>query len=311
MNMTSQKNHTSTISDAVIDMRGLGRVFGRQWAVRDVDLEIPKGRSLGLLGLNGAGKTTTIKMLMGLLRPTAGSVSVAGFDPAVDSLEVKRRVGYVPEQQFIYKWMRVREAVVYCKAFYPTWDDATCDRWLKTLELDPHKKVKHLSKGMVVKLAFVLAVSHQPEVLLLDEPMAGLDPIAREEFLDGVVQTICDRGVTVVFSSHTLGDVQRLADEIGIIHDGRLLVHRDVDDLLTQTKRIHAVLPNGDVPTIEMEDVVCQRVRERELLVTVSSYGEDVLGQVRSAAGADHVEVEDLVLEEVFKDYVRGWRMAS
>lgn len=302
---------TKSGSDDAIVLDGLAKVFGRQWAVRDLSVRIGRGRSLGLLGLNGAGKTTTIKMMMGLLKPSGGSVRVAGFDPSVDALEVKRRVGYVPEQQFIYKWMRVREAVLFCRAFYPTWNDDVCDRWLKVLDLDPHKKVKHLSKGMVVKLAFVLAVSHEPEVLLLDEPMAGLDPIAREEFLDGVVQTICDRGVTVVFSSHTLGDVQRLADEVGIVHEGRLLVHRDVDELLTNTKRIHAVLPNGEVPTIELDDVVCQRVREREWLVTVSPFGEETVGRVKAASRAEHVEVEDLGLEEIFKDYVRGWRAVS
>lgn len=309
--MTTTSESTNAVSNDAVVLDGLARKFGKQWAVRDMSLRIPRSRSLGLLGLNGAGKTTTIKMMMGLLKPSSGSTSVVGFDPAVNALEVKRRVGYVPEQQFIYRWMRVREAVTFCKAFYPTWNDDVCDHWLKVFQLDPHKKVKQMSKGMVVKLAFVLAVSHEPEVLLLDEPMSGLDPIAREEFLDGVVQTICDRGVTVVFSSHTLGDVQRLADEIGIMHEGRILVHRDVNELLQNTKRIRTVLPNGASPSIASEDVVCQRVRDREWLVTVSSFGEEMAGRVRHAAQAERVEVEDLGLEEIFKDYVRGWRAAS
>ena len=129
-----------------------------------------------------------------------------------------------PETHHIYRWMRVREVLGFCKSCFPTWNDQTCREMLDLFGLDPEKKVKHLSKGMLVKLSLLLAVSHEPELLLLDEPLSGLDPIAREEFLDGVLRTICDRGQTVLISSHMLDDVRRLADTVGILNNGRLVV---------------------------------------------------------------------------------------
>ena len=136
-----------------------------------------------------------------------------------------------------------REVIGFCKSCFPSWNDQTCREMLDLFGLDPEKKVKHLSKGMLVKLSLLLAVSHEPELLLLDEPLSGLDPIAREEFLDGVLRTICDRGQTVLISSHMLDDVRRLADTVGILNEGQLLVQGNVDELLTTTKRISRHAP--------------------------------------------------------------------
>jgi len=148
-------------------------------------------------------------------------------------------------------------------------------------------------------------------VLLLDEPMAGLDPLAREEFLDGVLRTICERGQTVIFSTHSLDDVQRLADTVGILYDGRLLVHRNVEELLATTKRIRATLTNGHPPDQVPGNIVWQRVKGREWLVTVSDFGNEMVQRIRAQEGIDHVEVIDLGLEDLFKDYIRGRRAVS
>jgi len=292
-------------------LKGVTKRYRRLEALCDVSLVVPKGQTLGLLGQNGAGKSTLLKLLMGLLRRDAGDVRVLGSDPLVDPLAVRRRVGYVPEQQFIYGWMRVREAAHFCRSFYPTWNDSLCDTLLTLFGLDSEKRVKELSKGMVVKLALVLALSHEPELLLLDEPMAGLDPIAREELLDGVLQTVSDRERTIVFSSHNFGDVQRLADTIAILHEGKLLVHAEVDVLLKSTKRIRAVLGNGASPTSMPDGLIWQRVSNREWLITVKDFSPDVVSHLRSSNQLEHVEVIDLGLEDIFKDYVRGWRESA
>ena len=159
-----------------------------------------------------------------------------------------------------------------------------------------------------MKLSLLLAMSHEPDLLILDEPMAGLDPVAREELLDGVLRTVCDRNQTVLFSSHTLADVQRLADTIGIINEGRLLVHDSVDALLGSTKRIHAVLKDGAVPAGAPEGTIWQRVHDREWQLTVNDFSNDTLERLRAANRLEHFEVIDLGLEDIFKDYVRGWR---
>ena len=186
-----------------IELIGLTKRFGRTLAVNNLTLNIPRGSTFGLIGPNGAGKSTTIKMLMGMLSITAGEARVLGIDVAADPVEVKQRVGYVPETHHIYRWMRVGEAIGFCKSCFRSWNDQTCREMVELFGLDLEKKVKHLSKGTQVKLALLLAVSHDPELLLLDEPLSGLDPIAREEFLDGVLRTICDRGQTVLdFQPH-------------------------------------------------------------------------------------------------------------
>jgi len=280
-------------------------------AVDDLSLDVPTGSTFGLIGPNGAGKTTTIKMLMGVMRPTAGDAHVLGHDVMLEPLRVKQRVGYVPELHHIDRWMKVEEVVGFCRSAYATWNEKVCRELLDMFELTPFRKVKQLSKGNLVKLSLVLAVSHDPELLVLDEPMAGLDPLAREEFLEGVLQTICDRGQTVLFSTHSLDDIQRLADTVGILYEGRLLVHKKIDPLLASVKRIRATIRDGQSPPELSSPIIWQRRKGREWTVTVSDFRPEVVQQIRGEAGVEQVEVIDLGLEEVFKDYVKGRKARS
>jgi ABC-2 type transport system ATP-binding protein len=291
-----------------IETVGLTKRFGRTLAVDNLSLRIPRGSTFGLLGPNGAGKSTTIKMLMGMLSISAGSARVLGLDAAADSVRVRARVGYVPETHHIYRWMRVGEVLGFCKSCFPTWNDQTCREMVELFGLDLEKKVKQLSKGTLVKLSLLVAVAHEPELLLLDEPLSGLDPIAREEFLDGVLRTICDRGQTVLISSHMLDDVRRLADTVGILNEGRLLLHGNLDALLTSTKRIAATLRDGSRPAATIDGVIWQRVQGREWTVTVRDFTPEKLQQVRAIEGVEHAAVIDLGLEELFKDFIRGQR---
>jgi ABC-2 type transport system ATP-binding protein len=289
----------------------LTKRFGRTVAVNELSLAIPRGSTFGLLGPNGAGKSTTIKMLMGVLSPTGGEARVLGIDVRRDPVRVKQRVGYVPEAHYIYRWMRVKEVIGFCKSCFETWNDETCREMLELFALDPNKKVKHLSKGTLTKLALLLAVSHEPELLLLDEPLSGLDPLVREEFLDGVLRTICNRGQTVLISSHMLDDVRRLADTVGILHEGRLVVQGNLDELLSTTKRICATLRDGCRPERPPEGTIWQRIQGREWIATVRDFSPEKVEQVQAIDGVEHVEVLDLGLEELFKDIIRGQRVAK
>lgn len=302
---------TKTDNGPAIELVGLTKRFGRTLAVDDLSLEIPRGSTFGLIGPNGAGKSTTIKMLMGMLSRTAGEVRVLGMDVLAEPVRLKQRVGYVPETHHVYRWMRVEEVLGFCRSLYETWNEQTCKEMLDLFGLDRRKKVRHLSKGMLVKLSLLLAVSHDPELLVLDEPMAGLDPVAREEFLEGVLRTICERGQTVLFSTHTLDDVQRLADTVGMLYEGRLLVHRDIESLLATTKRIRATLVDGCQPEGPPAETIWQRVHGREWLVTVGDFTAEKVQQIRAQDAVDHVEVIDLGLEDLFKDFVKGQRAAS
>jgi len=294
-----------------IELVGVTKQYRDQTAVDDLTLRIPRGTILGLLGPNGAGKSTTIKMLMGMLRPTGGDVRVLGLDVFSHPSEVKARVGYVPEAHQIYRWMRVGEVIGFCRAFYPTWDERSCAALLDQFALDPRKKVRHLSKGMLAKLSLLLALAHDPDVLILDEPTSGLDPIAREEFLDGILPALCEKERTILFSSHSFSDVQRLADSVAIIAHGRLLVNRSIDDLLASTKRIRAVLNDGCLPQVPPDGTIWERVQRREWLLTVHDFSPDVVAQLRESNSVGHVDITDLSLEEVFKDFVRGRSAAA
>ena len=294
-----------------IELVGLTKRFGDKLAVDNLTLRIPAGTVFGFIGPNGAGKSTTIKLLMGLLARTAGDARVLNCGVANRAEGVKQRVGYVPELHLIYRWMRVRDVIGFCRPFYRTWNDALCADLVKLFELDVNKKVRDLSKGMVAKLALLLAVAHEPEVLILDEPTSGLDPLVREEFLDGVLRTICARQRTVLFSSHMLSDVQRLADDVGIICDGRLLVHCPTDELLTGTKRIRVVLRDGCTPDRPPQGTIWQRRQQREWLLTVRGFSPVMLDELRHAYPVEFIEVLDLGLEDVFKDFIRGRRIPA
>lgn len=301
----------STSSGHAVMTERLTKRFGTKAAVDGLSLQIPAGTTYGFIGPNGAGKSTTIRMLMGMLKMTEGGARVLGVDVGTHPDAVRPLVGYVPEQHFIYRWMYVHEVIRFCRSFYPTWNDALCRELIEQFELEPGKRVKQLSKGNVVKLALLLAVAHEPDLLLLDEPTSGLDPLVWEAFLDGVLRTICDTPRTILFSSHTLSDVQRLADRIGIIHQGRMLMDCASDELITTTKRVRAVLHDGVKPGEAPHGTVWQSVREREWLLTVHGFTPDAVQFLRDRYRVDHIDVMDLGLEEVFKDIIRGRKVTA
>lgn len=290
-----------------IDLANVTRRFGSVVAVNDLTLRIPRGTTFGFIGLNGAGKTTAIRMMVGLLAPHTGRIQVAGVEVPRQMQQLKPRIGYVPDRPNVYSWMRVRDAIDFCRTLRNNWNQHRCDELLKLLDLDLEKRVCHLSKGMGAKLSLLLAISHDPEVLLLDEPTGGLDPLVREEFLEGVLAATTQREQAVLFSSHTLSVVQRLADCVGLLHEGRLLLHSPVDQLLERTKRIRAVLEDESPPVPQPPPgLVWQQVQGREWLITVENFSPDQIEFVRSRNRISHVDVIDLSLDDVFKDFVRG-----
>jgi len=292
----------------MIQMEHVTRRFGRMTAVNDLSLSIPRGSAFGFIGLNGAGKTTAIRMMVGLLAPHAGQIRVGGIRVPQERDAMKSLVGYVPDRPNVYGWMRVIEAIDFAKAFYPTWSDARVTELLRLFDLDPAKRVKHLSKGMAAKLSLLLALAHDPQVLILDEPMSGLDPLVRDEFLEGLIEALAQRGQTLFFSSHTLADVQRLADSVGLLHEGRLLFHKPVDELLSQTKRVRIVLNDSIGPGPVPPGVMWQQVTGREWLITLGDFSQSQIEFLKAKNQITNLDVMDMSLEDVFKDCLRGMR---
>ncbi len=242
---------------------GLRKAFGRTMALDGLNLEVREGEIYGFLGRNGAGKTTTIRALMGILQPDAGEVVLLGRAMARVDTETKRHIGYVSQEPHFYPWMTGAQLGRFVGGFYPTWDHAEFRRLMGALQLPLDRRFSHLSGGMQMKLALALALAHRPALLILDEPTAGLDPVARREFLDILAGQARQRGRTTLFSSHLIEEVDRVADRIGIIEAGRMRYEGSLAELKATVRRVREArvragataisAPAGEMPPTVMQ----------------------------------------------------------
>ena len=295
----------------VLRTAGLRKSYGRQPVLRDLTLAARAGEIYGFLGRNGAGKTTTIRILMGMLVADGGAIEI--FDERVrkPTVEHKRRIGYVSQEQHFYPWMTSRRLGRFVAGFYPTWDDAEFERLLEVMDLPGDRRVGALSHGMQVKLALALALAHRPRLLILDEPTAGLDPAARREFLEIVsLQAHRDARATF-FSSHIVEEVERVADRVGILDRGRLAYEGDIASLRDSVRAVslppvsppeeppadaEATPPPAPAPEIPEGFEVLERMEragERRAVLKASREAWD-------AAPFPPERVERLTLEDIF-----------
>lgn len=308
---------------SVISIRGLAHRFGPRTLFEGLDLEVPGGAVFGLLGRNGSGKTTTLQMLMGLLRRQEGEIEVLGHDPAREPLEVRAKVGYVPERPKFYPWMRVGELIGFVARHRPTWDDAWATELVRRFGLDAGRRIGGLSKGENAMLALLIAVAFRPPLLVLDEPAQGLDPVARRRFFEGVLAGYGEEGGTVVISSHLIRDISTLVDHVAILGRGGLLCSASVESL---RRRIRAfrVAPAGDSVEDSIRDIEGLRLlgceqfgRQRRVVIELArpvaegvEPGELLTRRLGGSAAvqveAVQVEEESLDLEEIFLAFGGG-----
>lgn len=226
------------MSDLVVDVQNLSRSFGDKVALDCFSLQVPRGCVYGLVGENGAGKTTLLKHLLGLYSAQKGRVSVFGLNPTEDPVAVLSRIGYLSEDRDMPTWMKVGEIIRYRGAFFETWDHAYAEELRKTFDLNPKQKVKSLSRGQLARIGLILALAHRPDLLLLDEPSSGLDPVVRRDILAAIIRTVADEGRTVLFSSHLLDEVQRVSDHVAMVNAGRLVLTAPVEQVLQNHVRM-------------------------------------------------------------------------
>lgn len=288
-----------------IELDGIQKVFGDNTAVDKLTLAVPAGSVFGFLGRNGAGKTTTIKMMLGLLKPDGGGGRILGSDIVRDSVAVRRRIGYVAEVQNLYGYMSVEEILRFCRSFYPAWNDRLAAKYLDFFHLPKREKIKNLSKGMKTQLALTLAMAPEPELLVLDEPTAGLDTINRQEFLRIILEELAVEGRTVFFSSHQLHDVERVADTVAIINHGRLVEIRDVDELKTSIKKIRVVFQHEpDENLFVFPGIVKAKKEGSPYLVSVENNLQEILMRLKSVPFFT-LDIIDRNLEDIFIEKVR------
>jgi ABC-2 type transport system ATP-binding protein len=273
-----------------------------------VSFTVDKGEVVGLLGRNGAGKTTLMRIAMGMIETQQGSAMVLGMDPRKRPLDVKRRVGYVSEEQILPSFLSVLQVMDLHRKIFPTWDTTLAEGMVRNFGLPLQRKISHLSKGQARQVALLCAVCHRPEVLLLDEPAGGLDPVARREFLETAINLLNEAGTTILFSSHYMTDVERLAQRVVLIHGGRVLVDRSLDQL----REGHSVVLVPYESRVTREDLLvldgCLGARERsDAIHAVFDLGPAGCGHLlRSRLGISTLRCHNVPLEEMFIELVGG-----
>jgi ABC-2 type transport system ATP-binding protein len=289
----------------VIEVHGLTKRYGDFEAVRGITFQVSGPRITGFVGRNGAGKSSTIKMLLGMIRPTAGTGMVLGqrIDDPKESLQIRRQVAYVGEDKGLYGYMTVEQLIRFTRSFYPDWRSDIEQSLLKHYELPPRRKVKALSKGMRTKLALLLALSRRPALIILDEPTEGLDPVSIEELLQTLGGITAD-GTAIFFSSHQLSEVERIADSVLMIDRGRLVLDTSLDRLRDHYRRI-TVGFDTDPHDADFRIQGVERVRTsgRQVTVFASCNSGAVVERAHSLAAVS-VEVEPVSLREIFLDLV-------
>ena len=287
------------MKSAVIEVSDLKKSFRSTQVLKGVSLKIEEGSVVGLVGTNGAGKSTLIQCLLGLLRATGGESTIFSDDSWNLSASTKARLGYVPQTIHHYPWMYVRQIIQYTAAFHENWDkqweEELVDRWQIPLK----KRAAALSPGEAQKLALVLALGHRPELLILDEPVASLDPLGRREFLRSLLELSNNEKQTVLFSTHITADLERVATHVAILKDGLILRYSPLDELLDGFKRLRIRSTERLPDSFSVRHSIRTIVDGSQALTTVPDVDDALLLELRTKWNAD-VQVEDLNLEEIF-----------
>jgi len=295
----------------VIETHGLTRRFRSLEAVHDLDLTLGAGKVFAFLGRNGAGKTTTIKLLAGLLAPSDGESRLLGTPSSELGPSDWQRIGYVSENQRLYEWMTGRELLAFARPLYPTWDRAFEDDLVRKLVIPVDRRLAQCSRGEKMKLALLLALAFRPKLLILDEPFSGLDPLSREELLAGVLEVTSQEAWSVFFSTHDVDEVERLADDVGVIESGRLELHEPLEALQARFRRVHVVLP-APLPAGVSEPGAIEVAAEGNVLRFVHTrFSVEVEAELRRRFAAGQIEIGTLSLREIFLALARAFQQRS
>lgn len=301
MNATSSPD----LTNCPIVTHGLTRCYGGRAVVNALDLQIPRGCVYGLLGRNGAGKSTIIKMLTGMIRPDFGTAELFGEDVETLSPSGRRRVAYIAEGHPLYGGMTIDKVEKFQRAFYPAWNSELFAQIIDHFRLPRNKWLMRLSNGQRAQVSLALAVAPDPELLILDDPTLGLDTVVRRDFLESMIQIIQREGRTILFSSHILGDVERVADRIGILVDGVLRVDCPTDHFKQSLRKMVLDFPGTPKPFPKMDGILSDRVsgRRRELVIANFTDEHRAAAEELQPAAIDFVEFN---LEDAFIEYTRG-----
>jgi len=286
------------MSQPAVQWEGVTRRFGGKIALDRIDLSVEPGTVLGLVGRNGSGKTTSLRLAHGVLWPDAGRIRVLGYDPVEQGIEMRSRVSLLSEESSLYEWMTVQEILDFGGALHPRWDADLARDLVRRLDLEPAARVRTLSRGTQAKISLVLSVACRPDVLLLDDPTAGLDPLVRREILQQVLESVSEEGGAVVYASHLIQDIERVADRVAFLDAGRLTLDASLEQLKAEVRRARAVF-EGDTPArVDLPGQLDYDIDGRVLTVVARGVNGELAGALERL-GAQSVEIEPLSLEEI------------
>lgn len=299
-------------SDTAIEIENLVVSYGKKQVLNGLSLIVPRGSIFGFLGANGAGKTTTIKTLLGFRAPNGGTAHVLGYDVVRQHEEICERTGYVSEISSLYEYMSIPQICAFCQKLQRSWNQELVDHYLTLFALPKREKVGRLSKGMKSQLALCLALGHDPDLLILDEPTTGLDPIARQLFLNTLVSDIAAAGKTIFFSSHILSEIEAISDRVGVLRQGRVVLNDELDHLRASQKMLRIIYTHippaseinvlGSLPGVMRVD---QEGRNVRLRINGDTAAVATRIQERPYELRD-IETLNVHLEDVLIDSIRG-----
>lgn len=291
------------MSDFAIETRGLTRYYGQRCVVAPLDLEVPRGSIFGFLGRNGAGKSTTIRMMLGLVEPTRGSATVLGHDSMNLAPNVRARIGYLAEGHHVYEWMSVRECGQWQSRFYPHWNEALYQGVLEHFRLKSNTLAKDLSRGERAGLCLAMTLAPEPELLILDDPALGLDPVARRSLIQSMLYVARAAERTIFFSSHLLSDVERVADRIAVLDGGVLRANCTVETFRDRVRRV-ALHFTGAAPPLPPIPGLLHSFRTRDEIVLTLANSDAETDRVLLSLSATRIETVPMGLEDAFIDYL-------
>ncbi len=294
---------TVTAGELVIETQGLTRYFGLKKAVDAIDLKVPRGCVYAFLGRNGSGKTTTIRMLMGLIEPSRGSASVLGYDSRSLPPAVRARVGYMSESHALYRWMRVRECGEFQRSFFPSWNDRIFRAVTDHFRLSPTAKAGDLSRGERAGLSLALTLAPEPELLILDDPALGLDPVARRSLLESMIYVTRRADRTILFSSHLLSDVERVADYVGVLDRSVLKAQCPLETFRSRVSQFVLQFASKPPELPPIRGLLHARRTLNELRVTIANVDDETQRLLRSL-GASSVEEIPVSFEDAIIGYL-------
>ncbi len=290
--------------DNVIEVEGLVKYFEGRCILDGIDFKVPRGCIYGLLGRNGSGKTTIIRILLGLEPPTRGRTFVLGQDSMTLSARTHGHIGYVAEGHHLIQSYKVRRLVNLCKGLSLHWNDEFFGHLMETFRLPMNRKVKELSAGMRAQLNLALAMAIDPDLLILDDPTLGLDTVARRQFLELAIDVIQRQGRTILFSSHILSDVERIADRIGVLVAGKLVIDCALEELKDRVRKLRVIFPERAPEDLYITEIVNQKAEGREMVLTVANWNRQKQA-ILDTFGPESCTEMPMTLEDIFIECTR------